>query len=96
MRLPALLTVPALVLSACAPVQQAASNADVHFTFSTVGDSHEDPTTQGLSTQNKLQLQNTRAWSRIMTEANSQGARALFFNGDMVMGHTTDRATLDR
>ncbi|ULH13864.1 metallophosphoesterase (plasmid) [Deinococcus sp. KNUC1210] len=92
--------IPALLLAACAPAQvgggAGAGNPDVLFTFSTVGDSREDPTTEGLSAQNKLWLQNTRAWSRIMNEANAQGARALFFNGDMIMGYTTDRVTLDR
>lgn len=96
MKLPALLTVSALLLSACAPVQQAASNTDALFTFSTVGDSRENPTTQGLSAQNEVWLQTTRAWSRLMVEANDQGVRALFFNGDMIMGYTTDRVTLDR
>ncbi|WP_189090679.1 metallophosphoesterase family protein [Deinococcus ruber] len=90
---------PVLLLAACAPAQMGrtgAANSDVLFTFSTVGDSREDPTTEGLSAQNKLWLQNTRAWSRIMNEANAQGAEALFFNGDMIMGYTTDRVTLDR
>ena len=96
MKLPALLTVSALLLSACAPAMQGGRNPDVLFTFSTVGDSREDPTTPNLGAQDKLWLQNTRAWSRIMNEANAQGARALFFNGDMIMGYTTDRTVLDR
>ena len=54
MKLPALLTVSALTLSACAPMQSAATNPDVLFTFSTVGDSREDPTTTGLNAQNRL------------------------------------------
>ncbi|THF86752.1 hypothetical protein E7T09_11735 [Deinococcus sp. KSM4-11] len=84
-----------LVLGGCAPAMGQPSS-DVLLTFSTVGDSREDPTTEGLNAQNRLWLQNTRAWTRIMTEANAQGSKALFFNGDMIMGYTTDRATLDR
>ncbi|WP_291423852.1 metallophosphoesterase [Deinococcus sp.] len=89
-----------LGLASCAPTAQQGGGqvnpADVLFTFSTVGDSREDPAAEGLNGQNKIWLQNTRAWTRIMKESNAQGAKAMFFNGDMIMGYTTDRATLDR
>jgi hypothetical protein len=60
---------------------------DVLLTFSTVGDSREDPTTLSLSAQNKIWLQNTKAWSRLIDEIGAQKPKLLFFNGDMIMGY---------
>jgi hypothetical protein len=60
---------------------------DVLLTFSTVGDSREDPTTVGLTAQNKIWLQNTKAWSRLIDEIGAQKPKMLFFNGDMIMGY---------
>ena len=64
----------------------------VLLSFSTVGDSRQDPvsfdpTTGPLSGQDKLWLQNSKAWSRIMRSVESQKAKLLFFNGDMIMGY---------
>jgi hypothetical protein len=64
----------------------------VVLTFSTVGDSRQDlaapdPTTLPLSGQDALWLQNTRAWSRIISSIESQRSSLLFFNGDMIMGY---------
>jgi hypothetical protein len=61
-------------------------------TFSTVGDSRQDPenfdpTAAPLSGQDKIWLQNTKAWSRIMRGIEEQKPRLLFFNGDMIMGY---------
>jgi hypothetical protein len=60
--------------------------------FSTVGDSRQDPkeadaTMKPLSAQDKIWLQNTKAWSRIMREIEGQKSKLLFFNGDMIMGY---------
>jgi hypothetical protein len=60
---------------------------DTILTFSTVGDSREDPTTTGLNAQNKIWLQNTKAWSRLVDEIGAQKPKLLFFNGDMIMGY---------
>jgi hypothetical protein len=62
------------------------------FTFSTVGDSRQDPvspdpTTVPLSGQDSIWLQNTRAWSRIIGSIEQQKSNLLFFNGDMIMGY---------
>ena len=61
-------------------------------TFSTVGDSRQDPvnfdpTTAPLSGQDAIWLQNTRAWSRIIRSIEDQRSNFLFFNGDMIMGY---------
>jgi hypothetical protein len=60
--------------------------------FSTVGDSRQDPseadvTTKPLTAQDKIWLQNTKAWSRIMRGVEGQQSKLLFFNGDMIMGY---------
>ena len=60
--------------------------------FSTVGDSRQDsvtfdPTTGPLSGQDKIWLQNSKAWSRIMRSVEEERANLLFFNGDMIMGY---------
>ena len=64
----------------------------VVLTFSTVGDSRQDavtfdPTTVPLSGQDKIWLQNTKAWSRIIRSVEAQKSKLLFFNGDMIMGY---------
>ncbi|WP_293766168.1 metallophosphoesterase [uncultured Aquitalea sp.] len=65
------------------------------FSFATVGDSREEPGA-GLSRQDAIWLQNTRAWSRMLREIQATHPKALFFNGDMIMGYTTDKPTLNR
>ena len=64
----------------------------VLLTFSTVGDSRQDPakpdpTTLPLSGQDALWLQNTKALTRILRTVNAEGSSLLFFNGDMIMGY---------
>jgi len=64
----------------------------VLLTFSTVGDSRQDPvkpdpTTLPLSGQDAIWLQNTKALSRILRSVNAEGSSLLFFNGDMIMGY---------
>ncbi len=60
--------------------------------FATVGDSRQDPVTfdptQGpLTGQDKLWLQNSKAFARILQSIQHQRANILFFNGDMIMGY---------
>lgn len=78
------------------PVSAWASDNDDHdqviLSFSTVGDSRQDPvnpdpTSLPLSGQDATWLQNTKAWSRIMRSVQAQNANLLFFNGDMIMGY---------
>jgi len=87
------LTATALLLSVTA-FQASVALADdpVILSFSTVGDSRQDPikpdaTTKPLSGQDAKWLQNTKAWSRIMRTITTQKSNFLFFNGDMIMGY---------
>ncbi|MDB6030823.1 MAG: hypothetical protein JWM16_1161 [Verrucomicrobiales bacterium] len=65
---------------------------NVILSFSTVGDSRQDPatpdpTTLPLSGQDSRWLQNTKALSRIVRSVEQQKSHFLFFNGDMIMGY---------
>lgn len=64
----------------------------VTLTFSTVGDSRQDDvapdeTTKPVSAQDKIWLQNTKAWGRIIRSIEGAKSNFLFFNGDMIMGY---------
>ncbi|GJI90857.1 metallophosphoesterase family protein [Duganella hordei] len=84
----------ALVL-ASAGQAHAAKPDPVVMSFATVGDSREDPGTAATA-QDKVYLQNTRALSRILREIQAAKPKALFFNGDMIMGYTADRTAIAR
>lgn len=84
----------AAVLSAVIAFSSVAhADADpIVFTFSTVGDSRLDSTTNDtsqlpLTGQDAKWLNNSKAFSRILRTIQSQKSQALFFNGDMVMGY---------
>ena len=66
------------------------------FTFATVGDSRHDPEDKDITAQDAIWLQHTRVLARILREIEAQRPHALFFNGDMIHGYTTNRPTLDR
>jgi hypothetical protein len=75
---------------------QAARPADpVVMSFATVGDSRADPDS-AATRQDQAYLQNTRALARILREIQAAKPKALFFNGDMIMGYTDDKPTLYR
>ena len=72
----------------------AQNTSPVMLTFSTVGDSRQDPVTfdkasvgSTLSGQDTIWLQNTKALGRILRTVQSQKSGMLFFNGDMVHGY---------
>lgn len=67
----------------------------VVLSFATVGDSREEPGPH-LNSQDRIWLQNTRAWARILREIQAKKPKILFFNGDMIMGYSTDKALLNR
>jgi hypothetical protein len=72
----------------------------VVLSFSTVGDSRQDPvnpdaTTLPVSGQDAKWLQNTKAWSRIIRSVENQRSDFLFFNGDMIMGYGNAVAPTD-
>jgi Calcineurin-like phosphoesterase len=83
------------VSAAFAPLAAEAQNATpVVLTFSTVGDSRQDPVAfdtasvgPALSGQDALWLQNSKALARILRTVQAQKASMLFFNGDMVHGY---------
>jgi hypothetical protein len=63
-------------------------------TFSTVGDSRQDPNKYdqasvgaNLTGQDAIWLQNTKAITRILRTIQSQKSTMLFFNGDMINGY---------
>ncbi len=65
---------------------------DPILSFSTVGDSRQDPvapdsSTQPVYGQDSIWLQNTKAWTRIIRGVQEQKSDMLFFNGDMIMGY---------
>ena len=77
-----------------APAARAQDTTPVVLTFSTVGDSRQDPNTYDqasvgatLNGQDATWLQNTKAFSRILRTIQSQKSTMLFFNGDMINGY---------
>ena len=71
-----------------------ANTTPVVLTFSTVGDSRQDPVTYDqasvgttLNGQDKVWLQNTKAFARILREIQAQKSKMLFFNGDLIHGY---------
>lgn len=91
----ALLVAVSFVTSSAVPHEdehESDRNDPIVLKFSTVGDSRQDPTTFDpttgpLSGQDKIWLQNSKAWSRIMRSVTEQKSSLLFFNGDMIMGY---------
>lgn len=66
----------------------------VHFV--TVGDSRHDPEAGDITAQDKIWLQNTRVFARMIREMQAVKPELLIFNGDMINGYTADRHVLDR
>ena len=88
----ALLAIAAAAVAA--PAAQAQDTTPVVLTFSTVGDSRQDPNKYDqasvgatLSGQDAIWLQNTKAITRILRTIQSQKSTMLFFNGDMINGY---------
>jgi hypothetical protein len=85
------------ILSLCTALATAAeSNDPILFTFATVGDSRADAANPELSVHDKIWLQNTKVLSRMIREIQERRPDALFFNGDMIMGYTTNTHVLNR
>ncbi len=81
-----LVAIASLTLLSAMPQAYAVTDPVV-LTFSTVGDSREDPSATTLTAQDKIWLQNSKAWSRIIRTIQTQKPGLLFFNGDMIMGY---------
>ncbi|MBI3349774.1 MAG: metallophosphoesterase [Burkholderiales bacterium] len=85
-------TAAGLLFAATAAFAQ--SSSPVVLTFSTVGDSRQDPITYDqasvgtpLTGQDAMWLQNTKAFGRILRTIQTQKPQMLFFNGDMIHGY---------
>jgi hypothetical protein len=74
-------------LQGCSDAAAVTPADPVVLSFATVGDSREDPTTTTLTAQDKIWLQNSKVWSRMMGEIQLKQPSLLFFNGDMIMGY---------
>ena len=88
------ITTTAVVVSLFASSAWAENTSPVLFTFSTVGDSRQDPVTfdkasvgNTLSGQDATWLQNSKALARILRTIQAQKSSMLFFNGDMIHGY---------
>ena len=78
------------------PPETVRASDPVVFSFCTVGDSRADAKEPALSAQDRLWLQNTKVLSRLIREVQAQKPNVLFFNGDMIMGYSTNHHVLDR
>jgi Calcineurin-like phosphoesterase len=88
-----------LVAAACslAPIRVGATSSDpVIFTFAVTGDSRQDPHAKGLTPQQRIWMQDTKPFARILREIQAQKPKVLFFTGDMILGYTTNFAWTDR
>lgn len=91
------LLIAALAATVSAGAAQAQNTTPVLFSFSTVGDSRQDPVTfdqasvgPALNGQDSIWLQNTKAFARILRTIQAQKSSMLFFNGDMINGYGWD------
>ncbi len=92
----------ALAFAALVATGAAIAQTDpVVLSFTTVGDSRQDPASPDptqlvngtLTGQDAHWLQNSKAWARIMREVTAKKSNLLFFNGDMIMGYGNAGAT---
>ena len=73
-----------------------ASSDPIVFSFATVGDSRYDSKAVDATPEEQLWLQHVRPLARILREIGAQHPKALFFNGDMIMGYSTNAHVLNR
>lgn len=78
------------------PVSASEGSEQLLLHFATVGDSRHDPEAADITAQDKIWLQNTKVFSRMVREMQALKPELLFFNGDMIYGYTADRNALDR
>ncbi|HEX5357220.1 MAG TPA: metallophosphoesterase [Aquabacterium sp.] len=88
--LAAIVQVPLLGLLLALPLVSQGRTSSGHdpvvLRFSTVGDSRQEPDLAATA-QDRLWLQNSQAWARILKEMGQARPHLLFFNGDMIMGY---------
>jgi hypothetical protein len=86
------IVVASLILVVFAPFTFAQNADGLVLTFSTVGDSRQDPknpdpSTTPVSGQDQNWLENTKALSRMLRTIEQQKSNFLFYDGDMIMGY---------
>ena len=92
-----LLLVAVLVASLFHEGVAGAADADpVVLTFATVGDSRHDPEAADITDQDRIWLQNSKVLTRMIREMQAVKPNLLFFNGDMIMGYSTNAHILNR
>lgn len=79
------------------PMRARAKSTDpVVFTFAVTGDSRQNPHAKGLTPQQRIWMQDTKPFARILRQIQAKKPKVLFFTGDMIMGFTTNFAWTDR
>ncbi len=93
-----LLTLVTLLLIPCASntARAEVTTSPAVFHFTTVGDCRGDPSLPGATEQDLLWVQNTRVLTRMIREMQVSKPQALFFNGDMIYGYSTNKEKMER
>jgi hypothetical protein len=85
-----------LTVSASYRAYAEVTESPVAFHFATVGDCRGDPLLAGASEQDLLWVQNTRVMTRMIREMQVAKPQALFFNGDMIYGYSSNKEKMER
>ena len=72
------------------------TKSPVAFHFATVGDCRGEPLTTGATEQDLLWLQNTKVLARMIREMQIEKPQALFYNGDMIYGYSSEKEKMER
>ncbi len=68
----------------------------VVFHFTTVGDCRGDPLLAGATEQDLLWVQSTKVLARMIREMQIEKPQALFYNGDMIYGYSSNKEKMER
>ena len=64
--------------------------------FTTVGDCRGDPLLAGATEQDLLWVQSTKVLARMIREMQIEKPQALFYNGDMIYGYSSNKEKMER
>ncbi len=84
------------VVSASYRAEAEVTKTPVAFHFTTVGDCRGDPLLAGSTEQDLLWVQSTKVLARMIREMQMAKPQALFYNGDMIYGYSSDKGKMDR
>ncbi len=84
------------IVSASYRADAEVTKTPVVFHFTTVGDCRGDPSLAGATEQDLLWVQNTKVMTRMIREMQVAKPQALFFNGDMIYGYSSNKEKMDR